>query len=203
MLDQEDFLLEESRDAKEKKKLKAGLEAAKIATMGFLGKAMGLYKRAAAGDSSPTLAGRATAYLMAFTEMAAALGIDRSRYEGVVTKLQEKIGALLVKVSDEAGKTIIEHRRDPKGVEVELLQARLKERELGIRELKVVDDRKDSDTAKVSGSPADVEPGVREVAIWLSNSTLGYDKAEAERRARAVYQPGIPIADLVASACRL
>ena len=207
MISAEEFFLEDSKEEKERKNLKKGVDGAKQVAFRCLGRAHALLKRASSGDPSPTLAGRASAYLTTFMELASVLSIKPELYEKATKMLTLKIGSLLNTVSENSQKTVIEHRRDPKGLEVEMLQAELKKKELELREIKIVDR-----TEKPSGAPlgapeaAPAQDGsgmIREVSQWLSGSCLGYDKAEAERRAKAVYRPDASLEDLIAAACRL
>lgn len=199
MIPAEEFFLEETKEQKERKVLRQGVDGAKHVALKFLSRAYNLWKRSAAGDPSPTLAGRASAYLTAFTELAPVVGLNPEVYGRVLKDLTVKIGALLGDVTEASQKTVIEHRRDPKGLEVEMLQAKLKERELELREIKVAERKKEA----VAAPEDDAQGKISEVADWLSKSMLGYDRQEAERRAKAAYRPEASIEEMIASACRL
>lgn len=201
----DDFLTEESPEVK----LKKQLQTARETTMGFLGKAHGLYKRALKGDPSPTIVGKAIAYLTCFQEMAPEVGIKKDSYYKIVTMLSEKLGTLMIKIDQDSRSTIVQHRGDPTKAALELKKVELREKEL---ELRVEDNRKpDVSVAtkdgvhvlKVEATPMPEETVIKEVSDWLVHSQLGYEKADAQRRARLAYQPGVPVDELVARACRI
>ena len=205
MVNPEEFMLDDTPEAKAIKALKHTVDASKKTAFGFFAKAHGFWRRAAAGDPSPTLIGRASAYLTAFMEIAPVLGIKPEIYMKTVKELSVKIGALLQMSVENANKTVIEHRRDPKGLEIEAMQAALKKRELDIREIKVVERKETAAPSGVAVSQAvpDAQARIDEVSMWLSNTALGFDKADAARRAKAVYRPDASIEELVAEACRV
>jgi hypothetical protein len=203
----DDFMMEETEELKMKKQMKVARET----TMGFLGKAHGLYKRAAKGDPSPTIVGKAIAYLTCFQEMAPEVGIKKDFYQKIVTQLSEKLGTLLIQIDQDSRKTIIQHRADPTKAALEQKKVELREKELDIR---IEDNRKPAATAtvsdeggvhvlKVEAHPIPEEAIIKEVSDWLVNSQLGYERAEAQRRAKIAYQPGVPVEELVARACRI
>jgi len=205
----EDFLTEETAE----KKYKKGLDSIKQHAMGFLGKAAGLYKRAAKGDPSPTLVGKAIAYLTCFQELAPELGIKREMYSKIVTDLMEKLGTLVIKIDQDSRKTIIEHRADPEKAALEQRKVELREKELEIR----VEDARKPKEAEISPepdvhvlrveavpvAPVTSEATIKEVSDWLVHSQLGYERADANRRAKLAYQPGVPVEELVVKACRV
>lgn len=201
MLKPEDFLLEDLPDEKERKTLRKCLEGVKTVAMGLLAKALALYKRASRGDPNPMLAGKAIAYLSSFQELAPALGIKEYLYKKVVSELWEKLGKLAIHVDEHSKKTVILHKRDERGLELEAqkLEFRREAREKActMAEIKVEDDRPDP-SALAEGS----ENLITEAALWLERS-LGYEKKDAERRARLAWKSGIRLEELVAAGCRI
>jgi hypothetical protein len=195
MLKVEDFMLEETREEAERKILKKGIDGVKEMAFGFLGKANGLYRRASRGDPNPMLVGKAIAYLTCFQDLAPVIGIKKELYLPVIKTLWEKLGEISVKVEDEGKKTIIEHRRDPAGIKVEQDKLELDKKKVEVREAKaeltIVDDRS-----------AVNERMIEDVSMWLHRS-LGYDKKDADRRARMVYKPGASLEELISAGCRV
>lgn len=203
----DDFIMEETVE----KKYKKALDSAKTCTMGFLGKAASLYKRAMKGDPSPTLVGKAIAYLTCFQELAPEVGIKRELYTKILTDLLTGLGKLSIKVDQDSRKTIIEHRGDPEKVALETRKLELREKEL---EIQVQDNRKPRE-AQPAMEPGTIvlkvdaveivpeESVIKEVSDWLVGSQLKFERNDAQRRARIAYQPGVPIEELVARACRI
>ena len=191
----EDFMMEETAEEKDRRILKKGIDGAKQVAYEMLGRANGLYKRAAKGDPSPTLAGKAIAYLTCFMDLAKVVGIPEAHYSKIVSTLYERLGTLMIKVEENSRKTIIEHRRDPKGLEIEAKKVDVAEKTIVLRELQVT--RESEPKPPPPANAATIE----EMVGYLKG--LGYDKNEARMRAERVYRPDARIEDLVAAACRV
>jgi hypothetical protein len=191
----EDFMMEETAEEKDRRVLKKGLDGAKQVAYEMLGRANGLYKRAAKGDPSPTLVGKAIAYLTCFMDLAKVVGIPQDHYSKIISTLYERLGTLMIKVEESSRKTIVEHRRDPRGLEIEAERVEVAKKEVVLRELQVTRE------AEPKPPPPASAATIEEMVGYLKG--LGYDRNEARMRAEKVYRPDAKIEDLVAAACRV
>jgi hypothetical protein len=197
-MDASDFMLEDTREEKERRALKKGIEGVKQVAYEILGRANGLYKRAAReNDPSPTIVGKAIAYLTCFIDLAKVLGIPATYYQKTVGELYERLGALMTKVEENSKTTIVQHRRDPEGIKVEAERVEVEKKKLELREIKVEREANPAPAPASSNNTAMIE----DMVGYLKG--LGYDKSEARKRAEIAYQPGVRIEELVAAACRL
>ena len=199
ILKAEDFMMEDTREEAERKILKKGMEGVKETALLFLGKANGFYKRAAKGDPNPMLVGKAIAFLSAFQDLAPLIGLKKEMYLPIVKTLWEKLGDMTVKVGENKGKVIVEHRRDPAGVKVEQEKLALAEKKVEMKEIK---EARKAELVIIDERPPVDEKMIEDVSMWLSRS-LGYDKKDADRRARLVYRPGATLEELITAGCRV
>jgi hypothetical protein len=191
----EDFMMEETAEEKDRRILKKGLDGAKQVAYEMLGRANGLYKRALKGDPSPTLVGKAIAYLTCFMDLAKVVGIPELHYKKIVQTLYERLGDLMIKVEENSRTTIVQHRRDPEGIKIEAERVEVAKKEIVLRELQVTREAEPKPAPPVGATT------IEEMVGYLKS--LGYDKNEARMRAEKVYRPDARIEDLVAAACRV
>jgi len=195
----EDFLLEETEEEKRIKVLRAGMDAVRAACNRFLKMAIDTYRRVKEADPSPTLVGKAIAYVTCFRVLSKAAGIDTRLHDKGIEAFLGKLGEAALKIEEERHKIVIEHKKDPEGlvIEKEKLVIRKAEEDRREEEIKIRETPPPPPTPQAVSAHRMIE----DVACALRS--LGHKRDEAQRLATQVYRDGVEIGELVVEACRL
>lgn len=196
MIDPVHFLLEETKEEAERKKLKSALDRAKSVCLELLAKAHSFYQTARTEPPSPIALGRAISYLLAFKSLAPAVGISQEKYGIILSSLASKLSELSRKLEAGQKTVLVKHERDPEGVKIdkEKLEVSRKQEERREEEIRI---RNRTESAPNSDAML-----VEDIVKALVNG-LGYDRKEAHRRAVGVYRKDGTLEELIMEACRL
>lgn len=213
-IDADEFLLEDTEEMKKIKRLEVGMKGVRKYAFSLLARVFNIHKRLKEGERDPLLIGKGVGFLLAFSELAKVSGMTEATYRSTVEKLLENFGQATVEarerlneMTDKVGdKTVtIQHKRDPKSVEVDAQRVAVREKEQELREVRIVDEREEKAKEESERLPEMDKGKARVVELIveaLSGSTLRYSKKEARERAMAVYRQGATTEELVGDACR-
>lgn len=194
MIDPKEFLLEDTEEERRLKSLSQDMDGVKQLANSYARRALNLYKRIKEDDPSPTLAGKAITFLTVFAELAKITKIKLSpMQESAIKVLTEKLGGVAIKIEEDRHKVVIEHRRDPKGIDLE-------KEKLAVRAAEDAARSKRSEEIKIKEEEAEVSNKmVDDVARGLKS--LGFK--DPHRRAKLVYKEGVGLEELIVEGCRV